>query len=100
MRNEYSLGQPQLYKEVNREDPKAVLDGVAVAGLVGILRQLGDLAEYVALSFFTPFHSRSSFLTTLLRSILFLCLLLYLGSAHSLFILLFTTFGVAVLLYK
>lgn len=45
VRNEYSLGQPQLYKEVNREDPKAVLDGVAVSGLVGILRQLGDLAE-------------------------------------------------------
>ena len=47
VRNEYGLGQPELYKEVNREDPKAVLDGVAVAGLVGILRQLGDLAEYV-----------------------------------------------------
>ncbi|KAM1045663.1 hypothetical protein FF1_036588 [Malus domestica] len=48
VRNEYSLGQPQLYKEVNREDPKAVLDGVAVSGLVGILRQLGDLAEFAA----------------------------------------------------
>lgn len=47
VRNEYGLGQPELYKEVNREDPKAVLDGIAVAGLVGILRQLGDLAEYV-----------------------------------------------------
>lgn len=46
VRNEYRLGQPELYKEANREDPKAVLDGVAVAGLVGILRQLGDLAEY------------------------------------------------------
>lgn len=38
-------GSPELYKEADREDPKAVLDGVAVAGLVGILRQLGDLAE-------------------------------------------------------
>ena len=47
MRNEFGLGQPELYREANREDPKAVLDGVAVAGLVGILRQLGDLAEYV-----------------------------------------------------
>lgn len=47
VRNEYGLGQPELYKEANKEDPKAVLDGVAVAGLVGILRQLGDLAEYV-----------------------------------------------------
>ncbi|XWS15834.1 hypothetical protein CRYUN_Cryun34aG0035700 [Craigia yunnanensis] len=48
VRNECGLGQPELYKEVNREDPKAVLDGVAVAGLVGILRQLGDLAEFAA----------------------------------------------------
>ncbi|XP_052183308.1 protein SCAR3 isoform X2 [Diospyros lotus] len=48
VRNEYGLGQPQLYTEVDREDPKAVLDGVAVAGLVGILRQLGDLAEFAA----------------------------------------------------
>ncbi|KAF2305299.1 hypothetical protein GH714_003548 [Hevea brasiliensis] len=48
VRNEYRLGQPELYKEANREDPKAVLDGVAVAGLVGILRQLGDLAEFAA----------------------------------------------------
>ncbi|KAJ7968706.1 protein SCAR3-like isoform X2 [Quillaja saponaria] len=48
LRNEYGLGQSELYKEVNKEDPKAVLDGVAVAGLVGILRQLGDLAEFAA----------------------------------------------------
>jgi hypothetical protein len=56
VRNEYALGQPELYKEVDREDPKAVLDGVAVAGLVGILRQLGDLAEYdnLALSLVLP----------------------------------------------
>lgn len=47
VRNEFGLGQPELYKKTDREDPKAVLDGVAVAGLVGILRQLGDLAEYV-----------------------------------------------------
>ncbi|KAK9268184.1 hypothetical protein L1049_010626 [Liquidambar formosana] len=48
VRNEYGLGLPDLYREANREDPKAVLDGVAVAGLVGILRQLGDLAEFAA----------------------------------------------------
>ncbi|XVF87336.1 hypothetical protein PTKIN_Ptkin18bG0112000 [Pterospermum kingtungense] len=48
VRNEYGLGQPELYKKVNREDPKAILDGVVVAGLVGILRQLGDLAEFAA----------------------------------------------------
>ncbi|KAL2647676.1 hypothetical protein AAZV13_05G132500 [Glycine max] len=48
VRNEFGLGQPELYRESNREDPKAVLDGVAVAGLVGILRQLGDLADFAA----------------------------------------------------
>ncbi|XP_058200680.1 protein SCAR3 isoform X2 [Rhododendron vialii] len=48
VRNEYGLGQPELYQEADREDPKAVLDGVAVSGLVGILRQLGDLAEFAA----------------------------------------------------
>lgn len=56
VRNEYGLGLHELYGDANREDPKAVLDGVAVAGLVGILRQLGDLAEYVfSLSFLLDF---------------------------------------------
>ena len=46
VRNEYGLGVPELFRgAVRKEDPKAILDGVAVAGLVGILRQLGDLAE-------------------------------------------------------
>ncbi|XAR59245.1 hypothetical protein NMG60_11014976 [Bertholletia excelsa] len=48
VRNEYGLGQPELYREANKEDPKTVLEGVTVAGLVGILRQLGDLAEFAA----------------------------------------------------
>ncbi|THU70019.1 hypothetical protein C4D60_Mb08t20570 [Musa balbisiana] len=49
VRNEYGLGDPELYRAaVRKEDPKAILDGVAVAGLVGILRQLGDLAEFAA----------------------------------------------------
>ncbi|OAY24938.1 protein SCAR3 isoform X2 [Manihot esculenta] len=60
VRNEYRLGQPELYKEANREDPKAVLDGVAVAGLVGILRQLGDLAEFAA----EVFHGLQEQVTT------------------------------------
>lgn len=54
VRNVYGLGTPELYRDAEKEDPKAVLDGVAVAGLVGILRQLGDLAEYV-FPFFTNF---------------------------------------------
>ncbi|XP_059664128.1 protein SCAR3-like isoform X2 [Cornus florida] len=51
--NVYGLGLPELYKEANREDPKAVLDGVAVSALVGVLRQLGDLSEFAA----EVFHS-------------------------------------------
>ncbi|KAL0300668.1 UNVERIFIED_CONTAM: protein SCAR3 [Sesamum radiatum] len=46
VRNEYALGAPDLYRAVDKEDPKDILDGVAVAGLVGVLRQLGDLAEF------------------------------------------------------
>ncbi|KAL0310627.1 UNVERIFIED_CONTAM: protein SCAR3 [Sesamum angustifolium] len=41
VRNEYALGAPDLYRAVDKEDPKDILDGVAVAGLVGVLRQLG-----------------------------------------------------------
>lgn len=48
VRNVYGLGRPELYTDADKEDPKAVLEGVAVAGLVGILRQLGDLAEFAA----------------------------------------------------
>ncbi|KAG8365537.1 hypothetical protein BUALT_Bualt18G0115400 [Buddleja alternifolia] len=48
VRNEYALGAPELYRDVNKEDPKEILEGVAVAGLVGVLRQLGDLAEFAA----------------------------------------------------
>ncbi|XP_071714986.1 protein SCAR3-like isoform X2 [Rutidosis leptorrhynchoides] len=48
IRNEYGLGLPELYTGIDTEDPKAVLDGVAVAGLVGLLRQLGDLAEFAS----------------------------------------------------
>ncbi|GLT80096.1 hypothetical protein SLA2020_515550 [Shorea laevis] len=48
LRNEFRLGEPELYKQADRDDPKALLDGVGVAGLVGILRQLGDLAEFAA----------------------------------------------------
>ncbi|RZC43421.1 hypothetical protein C5167_036364 [Papaver somniferum] len=47
VRNEYGLGSSELYGEaVEEEEPKAVLQGVSVAGLVGILRQLGDLAQF------------------------------------------------------
>ncbi|KXG31590.1 SCAR-like protein 2 isoform X1 [Sorghum bicolor] len=70
VRNEVGLGDPGLYgggaaaagaaavagnrgatasaAAAGEEEPKALLEGVAVAGLVGILRQLGDLAEFAA----------------------------------------------------
>ncbi|KAF3790643.1 SCAR-like protein 2 [Nymphaea thermarum] len=48
VRNEYGLGDPDLYKAAEKDEPKALLEGVAVAGLVGVLRQLGDLAEFAA----------------------------------------------------
>lgn len=48
IRNEYSLADPELYKVADKDDPEALLEGVAMAGLVGVLRQLGDLAEFAA----------------------------------------------------
>lgn len=45
IRNEYSLADPDLYQAADKDDPEALLEGVAMAGLVGVLRQLGDLAE-------------------------------------------------------
>ncbi|KAK6124295.1 hypothetical protein DH2020_041952 [Rehmannia glutinosa] len=48
VRNEYGLGAPEMYREANKEEPKEILEGVAVAGLVGVLRQLGDLADSVS----------------------------------------------------
>lgn len=45
IRNEYGLADPELYKAADKDDPEALLEGVAMAGLVGVLRQLGDLAE-------------------------------------------------------
>lgn len=51
LRNEYCLADPELYKVADKDDPEALLEGVAMAGLVGVLRQLGDLAELVSISF-------------------------------------------------
>ncbi|CAA7019070.1 unnamed protein product [Microthlaspi erraticum] len=48
VKNVYGLGKTELHKNVEREDTKSILDGVAVSGLVGILRQLGDLTEFAA----------------------------------------------------
>ncbi|CAN8287284.1 unnamed protein product [Cochlearia groenlandica] len=47
-RNEYGLADPDLYSSADKDDPEALLEAVAMAGLVGLLRQLGDLAEFAA----------------------------------------------------
>ncbi|GLJ38492.1 hypothetical protein SUGI_0784370 [Cryptomeria japonica] len=48
IRNEYSLANSELYRSAGKDEPQALLEGVAMAGLVGIVRQLGDLAEFAA----------------------------------------------------
>ncbi|KAI3993587.1 hypothetical protein MKX01_002600 [Papaver californicum] len=48
LRNEFCLSDPELYRAADKHDPEALLEGVAMAGLVGVLRQLGDLTEFAA----------------------------------------------------
>lgn len=50
IRNEYSLADPELYRSADKDDPEALLEAIAMSGLVGLLRQLGDLAESVPFS--------------------------------------------------
>jgi hypothetical protein len=59
VRCEHSLANPELYRSAAPDDVEGLLEGVAMAGLVGIVRQLGDLAEYacthlVLFIFFVP----------------------------------------------
>ncbi|KAH9298612.1 hypothetical protein KI387_030294 [Taxus chinensis] len=46
LRNEYSLANAELYRSAGKNEPDVLLEGVAMAGLVGIVRQLGDLAQF------------------------------------------------------
>lgn len=48
VKNEYGLADPEMFRSADKDDPEALLEGVAMAGLVGLLRQLGDLAELVS----------------------------------------------------
>lgn len=68
IRNEYSLADPEVYRAADKDDPEALLEGVAMAGLVGVLRQLGDLAESVPfiLLLFLCFISQIAFLPLIL----------------------------------
>ncbi|CAI9782352.1 unnamed protein product [Fraxinus pennsylvanica] len=51
IRNEHNLADPEVYRAADKDDPEALLEGVAMVGLVGVLRQLGDLAEFAAAIF-------------------------------------------------
>nr|XP_025648863.1 protein SCAR2 isoform X1 [Arachis hypogaea] len=48
IRSEHSLADPELHRAADKDDPEALLEAVAMAGLVGVLRQLGDLAQFAA----------------------------------------------------
>ncbi|CAH8269673.1 unnamed protein product [Arabidopsis lyrata] len=48
IRNEYGLADKELYQSADKEDPEALLEASSMAGLVGVLRQLGDLSEFAA----------------------------------------------------
>ena len=53
IRNEYGLADPEMYAapgDGEEDDPEALLEGVAMAGLVGVLRWLGDLTEWCYLN--------------------------------------------------
>ncbi len=76
VRCEHSLADPELYRkafvEGGDDSSRALLEGVAMAGLVGIIRQLGDLSEYVFLFFSSS--SSSSFSLQHCFVAFFLCL--------------------------
>ncbi|XP_024522467.1 SCAR-like protein 1 [Selaginella moellendorffii] len=48
LRSEYELANRELYRSAPKNDPEAILEGVSMVSLVGIVRQLGDLAEFAA----------------------------------------------------
>ncbi|KAG0600061.1 hypothetical protein M758_11G004200 [Ceratodon purpureus] len=48
VRCEHSLANPEVFRSASRDDPEGLLQGVAMAGFIGIIRQLGDLAEFAA----------------------------------------------------
>ncbi|XP_027928457.1 protein SCAR2-like [Vigna unguiculata] len=48
IRSAHALADPELYRAADSDDSEALLEAVAMAGLVGFLRQLGDLAQFAA----------------------------------------------------
>ncbi|CAJ1809458.1 unnamed protein product [Sphenostylis stenocarpa] len=47
IRSVHALTNPELHRAADSDDSEALLEAVAMAGLVGFLRQLGDLAQSV-----------------------------------------------------
>lgn len=47
IRNAHGLADPELHSAADKDDSEALLEAVAMSGLVGFLRQLGDLAQSV-----------------------------------------------------
>jgi len=47
IRNAHGLADPELHRAADKDDSEALLEAVAMSGLVGFLRQLGDLAQSV-----------------------------------------------------
>ncbi|XP_045793868.1 protein SCAR2-like isoform X2 [Trifolium pratense] len=48
IRNAHGLADPELIGAADKDDSEALLEAVAMTGLVGFLRQLGDLAQFAA----------------------------------------------------
>ncbi|XP_058737102.1 protein SCAR2-like [Vicia villosa] len=48
IRSAHSLADPELHRAADKDDSEALLEAVAMSGLVGFLRQLGDLAQFAA----------------------------------------------------
>ncbi|XP_050912497.1 protein SCAR2 isoform X11 [Lathyrus oleraceus] len=48
IRSAHSLADPELHHAADKDDSEALLEAVAMSGLVGFLRQLGDLAQFAA----------------------------------------------------
>eukprot|EP00256_Glycine_max_P058510 XP_014626653.1 protein SCAR2 [Glycine max] len=48
IRSAHALADPELRRAADIDDSEALLEAVAMSGLVGFLRQLGDLAQFAA----------------------------------------------------
>ncbi|XP_061362123.1 protein SCAR2-like isoform X2 [Gastrolobium bilobum] len=46
IRSAHSLADPELQRAADKDDSEALLEAVAMAGIVGVLRQLGDLSQF------------------------------------------------------